>query len=80
MLEDATLLMRIPLHPDVELQGHPELREVTVRRGIPTTLNTPALDPVLMLDGRQPTLQDQALGAINDHAQATRIPTPESWT
>ena len=76
MLKDATLLMRIPLHPDVELKGHPELREVTVRRGIPTTLNTPALDPVLMLDGRQPTLQDQALGAINDHAQATRIPTP----
>jgi cytochrome c peroxidase len=76
MLKDATLLMRIPLHPDVELKGQSELRVVTVRRGIPTTLNTPALDPVLMLDGRQPTLQDQALGAINDHAQATRIPTP----
>jgi cytochrome c peroxidase len=43
-----------------------------VRRGIPTTINTPALDPVLMLDGRQPTLQAQALGAIRDHAQATR--------
>ena len=45
---------------------------MTVRRGIPTTQNTPALDPVLMLDGRQPSLQDQALGAITDHAQATR--------
>jgi len=76
MLKDATLLMRVPLHPDVELKGHPEIRDITVRRGIPTTLNTPALDPVLMLDGRQPTLQDQALGAINDHAQATRMPTP----
>jgi cytochrome c peroxidase len=76
MLKDATVLMRIPLHANVELEGHPEIREITVPRGIPTTLNTPALDPVLMLDGRQPTLQDQALGAINDHAQATRIPTP----
>jgi len=40
-----------------------------VRRGIPTTLNTPALDPVLMLDGRQPNLEAQATGAILDHAQ-----------
>lgn len=75
MLNDATVLMRIRLHADVEVKGHPEIREVTVRRGIPTTLNTPALDPVLMLDGRQPTLQEQALGAIGDHAQATRTAT-----
>jgi cytochrome c peroxidase len=73
ILDDATILMRIPLHPNVELEGHPGIREVTVRRGIPTTLNTPALDPVLMLDGRQPTLQAQALGAITDHAQGTRV-------
>ena len=75
MLKDATVLMRIRLHADVEVKGHPEIRVVTVRRGIPTTLNTPALDPVLMLDGRQPTLQDQALGAITDHAQATSAVT-----
>ena len=60
---------------DVSVKGHPEIREVTVPRGIPTTLNTPALDPVLMLDGRQPTLQAQALGAITQHAQATRAVT-----
>ena len=75
MLESATVLMRIQLHPDVSVKDHPEIREVTVPRGIPTTLNTPALDPVLMLDGRQPTLQAQALGAIRDHAQATRVIT-----
>jgi cytochrome c peroxidase len=72
MRRNATVLMRIPLHPDVSVKGHPEIREVTVPRGIPTTLNTPALDPVLMLDGRQPTLQAQALGAITDHAQGIR--------
>ena len=76
MLADATILIRIPLHQNVELKGHPEVRVVTVRRGIPTTLNTPALDPVLMLDGRQPTLQAQALGAITDHAQPSQAVTP----
>jgi cytochrome c peroxidase len=47
-----------------------------VRRGIPTTLNTPALDRdeisggfVFQLDGRQPSLTAQAAGAIQDHAQ-----------
>lgn len=75
MLQSATILMRIRLHDNVEVKDHPEIRTVTVRRGIPTTQNTPALDPVLMLDGRQPTLQDQALGAITDHAQATRAVT-----
>jgi cytochrome c peroxidase len=67
---DATILMRIPLHPNVTLKDAPNERFVTVRRGIPTTINTPALDRVLMLDGRQPTLEDQALGAIRDHAQS----------
>ena len=72
MLTDATILMRIELDPKVTLKNDPTARFVTVRRGIPTTLNTPALDEVLMLDGRQPNLQSQALGAITDHAQATR--------
>ena len=43
-----------------------------VRRGIPTTLNTPALDPVLMVDGREPDLESQARDAIHDHAQSKR--------
>lgn len=72
MLSEATVLMRIPLHPNVSVKDDPTARVVTVARGIPTTLNTPALDKVLMLDGRQPTLEDQALGAITDHAQGTR--------
>jgi cytochrome c peroxidase len=74
MLADATVLINIPMAANVSLAGT-SARTVTVRRGIPTTLNTPALDPVLMLDGRQPTLQAQALGALNDHAQNTETPT-----
>jgi cytochrome c peroxidase len=73
ILDSATILMRIPLHPNVTLKNDPTARFVTVRRGIPTTLNTPALDPVLMVDGRQPSLELQALGAITDHAQGIAV-------
>src|SRR4029453_2213676 len=48
MLADATILMTIPLPPNVRLADSRD-RFVVVKRGIPTTLNTPALDPALML-------------------------------
>jgi cytochrome c peroxidase len=75
MLEDATVLIEIPLPPNVSLAGDPKTRSVTLRRGIPTTRNTPALDPVLMLDGREPNLPTQALHAIQAHDQPTALPT-----
>ena len=75
MLTDATVLVRVPLADNVTLADDPAARFVVVRRGIPTTLNTPSLDPVLMLDGRQPSLETQARGAIADHASGTRTPT-----
>src|SRR5262245_57888776 len=74
MLRDATIRMTIDLAPNVELAADPAVRSMVVARGIPTTINTPALDRVLMLDGRQPTLESQAIGAIRDHAQATSFP------
>ena len=46
---------------------------VILRRGIPTTLNTPALDPVLMVDGRQPNLESQATGAVPSAAELHNI-------
>lgn len=69
MRTSATVLMTIKMADNVQLADDPTARTVVLRRGIPTTLNTPALDPVLMLDGRQPTLEMQATGAIQDHAQ-----------
>jgi cytochrome c peroxidase len=75
MLKDATVLVEIPLPENVSLADDPSARSVVLRRGIPSTLNTPALDPVLMLDGRQPNLGEQALGAIHDHAQGVRGPS-----
>jgi cytochrome c peroxidase len=74
MLKDATVLIRIPLPDNVSLARDPSARSIVVRRGIPTTLNTPALDPVLMYDGREPDLIAQARSAIADHAQGTREP------
>jgi len=74
MLADATVLVTINLHDNVSLGDDPTARTVTLRRGILTTLNTPALDDVLMVDGRQPSLESQAAGAIADHAQAAAQP------
>jgi hypothetical protein len=73
--KDATILVRIPLPDNVTLANDPTARNVVVRRGVPSTLNTPALDPILMQDGRQPNLIAQAQGAIADHARATRAPS-----
>src|SRR4051812_40581720 len=49
MLTDATVLVEIPLPANVSVGDDPTAKSVIFRRGIPTTLNTPALDPVLML-------------------------------
>jgi cytochrome c peroxidase len=75
MLTDATVLVQITLPANVSMGDDPRARAVLLPRGIPTTLNTPALDPVLMLDGRDPDLPTQALHAIQRHFQSTTPPT-----
>ncbi|MDY7228407.1 hypothetical protein [Hyalangium rubrum] len=77
LLRDATILVSVPLPSNTRLLLNPFATQVTLRRGIPSTLDTPALDPVLMADGREPTLTSQAHSAILGHAQATREPTAE---
>lgn len=73
--QHATVRVEIPLPPDVILTDDPDRRTVILNRGTPTTLNTPALDPMLMYDTREPNLQVQAFNAIAGHAQNTRQPT-----
>lgn len=75
--EHATIRVVRPLPPNVRIAEDPSATSVVVLRGIPTTLNTPALDPALMYDLRARNLSDQALGAIHDHAQNTVEPTVE---
>lgn len=75
MTRDATILVTISLPPNVKLLFDPNATSVTMARGIPTTLNTPALDPVLMLDGRDPDIKTQALHAVQRHYQPTIMPS-----
>ena len=75
MLRDATVLVTVQLPANVMLDDDPGARSVTLRRAVASTLNTPALDPVLMLDGRKANLEAQAAGAIGDHAQGV-LPSP----
>jgi cytochrome c peroxidase len=74
---DGTILVDLPLPPGVVALDDPAASHVRLRRGIPSTMNTPALDPVLMYDGRAPDLIEQARGAIHDHAAPTVEPTEE---
>jgi cytochrome c peroxidase len=71
----GTIRMTIPLPKGITLADDQGATHVTAFRGIPSTRNTPALDPILLYDGRAPTLQDQALGAIHDHNQNMIEPT-----
>ena len=73
--QHATIRVVRPLPPNVKIAGDPAATSVVLLRGIPTTINTPALDPALMYDLRARNLSDQALGAIHDHAQSTVEPT-----
>ena len=74
---DGTILVSVPLPPGVTMAGDPGATAVTLRRGIPSTMNTPALDPVLMYDGRAPDLIEQARGAVQDHTAGGRAPTED---
>ncbi|HTG45628.1 MAG TPA: cytochrome c peroxidase [Verrucomicrobiae bacterium] len=53
----------------------PDAAFVSVWRSTPTILNTAFTAPYQM-DGRQPTLQAQALGALVNHAEITTAPKP----
>jgi cytochrome c peroxidase len=53
----------------------PEATEVGLWRSVPSVVNTAFTAPY-QLDGRQPTLQAQALGALHDHSEITIEPKP----
>ena len=72
---NATILIERELPQGAVLLDDPSATGVVLARGVPSTVNTPALDPALMYDMRNPDLQDQASGAIERHAQATVKPT-----
>lgn len=76
-LSDGTIRVTLELPWYVTNADDPSRRTIDVFRGIPSTMNTPGLDPALMHDLRDPTLEHQAAGAIFSHAQPTVPPTQE---
>lgn len=75
LLADATIRVTLPLPAGWHLADDPGATTVTFRRAIPTTLNVPTFDPILMVDGRNSSLEEQAHGAVNAHYQPGRQPT-----
>lgn len=73
----ATILIERELPEGVVLVDDPSATSVVFARGVPSTVNTPALDPALMYDMRDPDLQAQAAGAIDRHGQSTVPPTAQ---
>ena len=73
--QHATVRITLPLPSHLTLPGDPAETHVTFNRGTPTTQNTPALDPALMVDLRAADLKVQAFGAIRDHTQNAIDPT-----
>ena len=71
----ATILIERELPEGVVLLDDPFATSVVLARGVPSTVNTPALDPALMYDMRNLDLQDQASGAIERHARSALAPT-----
>jgi cytochrome c peroxidase len=75
LLNDASIVVDIALPANIRLAANPTARSIKLRRGVPSTLDAPRFDRVIMFDLRENTLQNQALHAIQGHAQARRNPT-----
>ncbi len=73
----ATILIERELPEGVVMLDDPSATSVVFARGVPSTVNTPALDAALMYDMRDPDLRAQASGAIERHAQAAIPPTAD---
>ena len=73
----ATILIERELPQGVVMLDDPSATSVVVARGVPSTVNTPALDAALMYDMRDLDLLVQASGAIERHAQAALPPMAE---
>ena len=73
----ATILIERALPQGVVMLDDPSATSVVVPRGVPSTVNTPALDAALMYDMRDLDLRSQASGAIERHAQAPVPPTAD---
>ncbi|WP_437521966.1 hypothetical protein WME79_30295 [Sorangium sp. So ce726] len=75
LLNEATIRFEFPLPPNIWIQDDPAATSVTVFRGVPSVKNSPALDPLITFDAREPDLETQAANAILAHFEPTVTPT-----
>lgn len=75
MREDGTFRIFIDLPDNVELVDDPSATQVELFRSVSTVKNNPGFETVFMQDGRNSSLEEQALGAVNAHAEPGRQPT-----
>jgi cytochrome c553 len=75
LLMHGTIRVELALPDHVTLASNPSQRTIVVHRGVPTTINAPALDGMghgtFMYDLRHSNLTEQALDALSGHAQST---------
>jgi cytochrome c peroxidase len=64
----------LPTHPNCVPADDPAATEVDLFRGTGNTINTAPFDELLMNDGREDNLEDQALGAVHAHFDNTEEP------
>jgi hypothetical protein len=77
LLQNATIRVVINLPPFITNLDDPSARTIVVNRGIPSMINSALLVPVLMQDGRESSLQTQALDAVIAHAEPLRLPSTQ---
>lgn len=73
LLLDANIRVTLKLPANIHLADDPAATSVSVWRGIPSTLDSPALEEFLMYDGREDDLATQARHAVQSHFQPTEL-------
>ncbi len=73
-LKKGLVKITLPIPPNITIDQLPGATTITVWRKTPTIRDV-AIRAPYQLDGREPTLQLQALGAAIDHSQVTKLPS-----
>lgn len=73
LLQHALVRVEVRLAENVSLVDEPRRRTIIVRRAVPSIVNVARTAPY-QSDGRAATLQLQALAAIRNHFESSRVP------
>ena len=69
----ALVRVRLPLAANVRVADDPAATSVMVRRAVPTVMNTRLTAP-FQAEGRQATLPEQAIAAMQEHSEVAQSP------